>query len=307
MHKINMYEPEDMCVGRNPVLVYLHPGGWRGEYSNGGADSSDANFIKELVDYGVCVAIPAYSLSDDPGFVDGISTIADVAQAIGWLKAEGHTRIFLSGYSAGAHLALLYSLRFPGNVEKVVTIAAPSDLARLGPDADPTMQNMLNTLVAQFAASSGTDLRKVLSPVYRDPTGQLRTMYGLNSTSYRLLYNIDDDCVDYSRQGYAFYSLLRSKGFNVELVPFTDPIGKHNFVYRDSTQVMRSTKEFTLQGMLLAGPANPPDPIYYIDGYTKRWIPTPEIYEAAGFAWTDFIRIPQAALDSIPTGENFEL
>jgi acetyl esterase/lipase len=105
-HKLDLYFPRDR---KNfPVLVFVHGGSWR---------SGDRSLYKALGDRfaraGIGVAIPSYRLMPQNPHP---AQIEDVAAAFAWVHANiaqrggDASRIYLSGHSAGAHLAALLAL-----------------------------------------------------------------------------------------------------------------------------------------------------------------------------------------------------
>ncbi len=105
-HKLDLYLPRDK---KNfPVLVFLHGGSWR---------TGDRSLYTALGDRlaraGIGVAIPSYRLMPQNPHP---AQIEDVAAAFAWvvknIAQDGGdpSRIYLSGHSAGAHLAALLAL-----------------------------------------------------------------------------------------------------------------------------------------------------------------------------------------------------
>jgi acetyl esterase/lipase len=105
-HKLDLYLPRDK---KNfPVLVFLHGGSWR---------TGDRSLYKALGDRlaraGIGVAIPSYRLMPQNPHP---AQIEDVAAAFAWVaqnisqRGGDASRIYLSGHSAGAHLAALLAL-----------------------------------------------------------------------------------------------------------------------------------------------------------------------------------------------------
>ena len=105
-HKLDLYLPRDK---KNfPVLVFVHGGSWR---------TGDRSLYKALGDRlaraGIGVAIPSYRLMPQNPHP---AQIEDVAAAFAWVvrniaqRGGDTSRIYLSGHSAGAHLAALLAL-----------------------------------------------------------------------------------------------------------------------------------------------------------------------------------------------------
>jgi acetyl esterase/lipase len=105
-HKLDLYLPRDQK--NYPVLMFLHGGSWR---------TGDRSLYTALGDRlaraGIGVAIPSYRLMPQNPHP---AQIEDVAAAFAWVvrNISQHggdaTRIYLSGHSAGAHLAALLAL-----------------------------------------------------------------------------------------------------------------------------------------------------------------------------------------------------
>lgn len=301
-HGLDVYE---ICNQKNPpnnpVFIYLHPGGWSSVYSGDRKDDAREAFITKLTQFGITVIIPNYTLSDENAiFVDGFTTLTDINEVVTYAKNTLHyNTVSIGGYSAGAHLALIYSMRYPNRVDKVVSIAGPTNLFN-APQGASTQDNrdLFENLVEDFA-NNGTDNRLQLSP---NSAGVIPYS---NNSSYLLLYNYYDDMVNFTTQGTAFYNLLVSNNFDAKFVNITDYIYKHDFAHKPYRQpsVLFQIKKFLLEGLLLAGP--PPSSIYYIENYLKRWIPDPETYLGCGFSWDDFITIEQSKIDEINSGSYY--
>ncbi|MGW9687109.1 alpha/beta hydrolase [Flagellimonas sp. 2504JD1-5] len=115
-HKLNLFIPEG--IENPPMLLWIHGGAWAF-----GGRKFETDLARKFASEGVAVAAISYRLSPgtwrDPDFKDGIQHpehIKDVARAFAWLydHAEEYcydqNSIFVSGYSAGGHLAALLSM-----------------------------------------------------------------------------------------------------------------------------------------------------------------------------------------------------
>src|SRR5437870_10766742 len=107
-HKLDLYLPQGF--ENFPVVMFVHGGGWR---------HGDKDFLglyvklgKALARHGIGVAVPNYRLSPA---VKHPEHVKDVARAFAWLYhniAKHHgdpDRLFVSGHSAGGHLAALFA------------------------------------------------------------------------------------------------------------------------------------------------------------------------------------------------------
>lgn len=104
MHRLDIYAPNTK-KRELPVLVHIHGGGWR---------TGDKKNMKEIGEFyaskGVIFITPNYRLTPEVKHPEHVN---DCAAALSWVfkraKSLGAdtTRIYLSGHSAGAHLATL--------------------------------------------------------------------------------------------------------------------------------------------------------------------------------------------------------
>ena len=133
-HQLDVYRPKgkDNC----PVLFFLHGGGWViGSKDDYFGVFGYGTIAKNLAERGLVVVIANYRLS--PG-VKHPEHIKDAARAFGW-TCENATkyggdprRIFVSGHSAGGHLAALLATdhsylklvaRSPSDIRGVIAIS----------------------------------------------------------------------------------------------------------------------------------------------------------------------------------------
>lgn len=131
-------------AGQAPVVVWLHGGSWIA-----GDKRPLPRFLVDLRERGFAVAAVNYRLT---GLNSHPAQLHDVKGAVRWLRANAEVygldpgRVYLVGFSAGAHLASLAALTagdpslegdVGGNagvssaVGGVVAIAGPSDLPRM--------------------------------------------------------------------------------------------------------------------------------------------------------------------------------
>jgi acetyl esterase/lipase len=145
--KLDVYQPkqvlaENLAVAENqekpPVILFYYGGGWDS------GDKVDYKFVAEaFTSNGFVVVIPDYRIYPEvvfPGFM------ADPAKAAKWVKAHIHefggdpNRVFLTGHSAGAHIAVMLSLNEeylgkeqlkPSDFRGTIGLAGPYDFLPL--------------------------------------------------------------------------------------------------------------------------------------------------------------------------------
>ncbi len=117
-HRLDLFLPEaaeEPLLGRWPVLVFVHGGGWTSgdkDLRAGGA-AVYANIGRYFAARGVGVAVVSYRLQ--PAF-DWRDQLEDVARALAWVHAHvaeyggDPGAVFVSGHSAGAQLAARIAL-----------------------------------------------------------------------------------------------------------------------------------------------------------------------------------------------------
>jgi len=109
-HLLDLYLPAE--TEDFPVLLFVHGGGWRHGYKDGWLNPYD-RLGNGLARHGVGVVVTTYRLAPKHRFP---AQAEDVARAVRWTYEHvaeyggDPGRIFLSGHSAGAHLAALVAL-----------------------------------------------------------------------------------------------------------------------------------------------------------------------------------------------------
>jgi acetyl esterase/lipase len=138
--KLDVYTPDD-AADDAAVVVFFYGGGW-----NKGAKSLYLFVGQSLASAGFIVVIPDYRLYPDvtfPDFVeDAAAAVAFIRESL--MKPDGTPRrIFLAGYSAGAHIAALLNLdeRYlasagvpPSSISGVVGLSGPYDFLPIKED-----------------------------------------------------------------------------------------------------------------------------------------------------------------------------
>lgn len=111
--RLDLYLPrEGSEMDGRPLLVWIHGGGWiMGNKDD--AFGAYGRFCRKLAEHGVAVANVGYRLSPK---VTHPAHIEDIASAVAWLAEHSGElgfspdAIFVSGHSAGAHLAALLAV-----------------------------------------------------------------------------------------------------------------------------------------------------------------------------------------------------
>ncbi len=123
---INVYRP-DNGKGPHPVVLVIHGGGWRSR-------SGDMSAIcKDLAAQGFVALNITYRLAPRNPYP---AAVDDVRLAVNYVRAHpaefnaDPEKLYLWGYSAGAHLALMVGLPAGSGVKGIVAGAAPTDLSQ---------------------------------------------------------------------------------------------------------------------------------------------------------------------------------
>ena len=129
-HKFDVYAPARARVA--PVLVFFHGGGWTNGYRHW------VRFMAApLVQHGIVLVAPSYRLAHHarlPAACDDSALLLRQVKAHAATWGGDSGRVFLSGHSAGGHLAALTSLRAPG-VRGCLPISGVMDLHHPAPVA----------------------------------------------------------------------------------------------------------------------------------------------------------------------------
>lgn len=137
-NELDIYVPEDKTTSPTSMMVYLHSGFWmagtRDEFKDYYQELSDnANIAVVSVDYSL---IDPTDTLDDTNF---LKMIDDITKSISFSKERLATwdikvdKMAISGYSAGAHLAMLYAYKYSADsavpIKFLNTYCAPSDFS----------------------------------------------------------------------------------------------------------------------------------------------------------------------------------
>lgn len=209
-HKLDVYLPakKDKPL---PVLVHIHGGGWR---------AGDKERMKDTgmfyASQGVLFITPNYRLS--PKFTHPAHT-EDCAAALAWAFAHAaefggdRTKIYLSGHSAGAHLAALlgtnpaylqkYGLKISDLAGVIPVDTASFDLTSA--DNENLVKNMVKT-----AFGEDPKVLKVASPLHHVSNKQRYPAFLIFNTTNRAAA---------AEGGKKFADKLKGVGCNAQFVP----------------------------------------------------------------------------------------
>lgn len=121
-HRFDVYPAAGTAVGRHPLAVLVHGGGWIG-----GSRSDVAGFVPHIASRGYVVANIGYRVASEAVAPAAAEDVRNAIECVRSHAAEWEadsSRTLLIGFSAGAHLALLAALA-PSNV-----LAGPQSRAR---------------------------------------------------------------------------------------------------------------------------------------------------------------------------------
>lgn len=161
---LNIYEPKNITT-KVPVLIYVHGGNW-----NQGKKEIYWWLGRNFARKDVLAVLPGYTLSPQATYDD---QTAQIAKAIAWTKANAAQyggdpeKIFLTGHSAGGHLAALAVMNPKYNISPddisgiILNDAAGLDMYHYLSDNPPTSSNNYDT-----TWTTNPELWKDASPIY---------------------------------------------------------------------------------------------------------------------------------------------
>jgi len=209
--KLDLYRPADRAASPLPVVVFVHGGGW-----HGGEKESYRDLARPAASHGYLCASVEYRLSDQAPFP---AALEDCKCAVRWLRAHAveleadpHS-IGALGHSAGGHLAAMVALtpgRFEGagggpqassDVGCALCYSAPFDLATLGANLRPAIEQFLSSAAADFSAAC-----RQASPI---------SYVSASAVPFLVCHGDQDDLVPVE-QSDKFVAALRAAGASVE-------------------------------------------------------------------------------------------
>jgi acetyl esterase/lipase len=208
--ELDVYRSDASPEGPQPLLVYVHGGGWRVSHrSRPPRETRDwaRGFFERLTDVGFVVAAPDYRLSAEAHFP---AQIDDVVEALRWLHEHAGPlgvvpdRTYVWGASAGGLLGALAALVAGAPpVAGVVCWYPVTDLLALDHAADGTFEaHLLGGPIGQHV-----DLARAASPV---------THVRGDAPPFLLQHGEDDTWVPHD-QSVRLAAALRAVGAPVEL------------------------------------------------------------------------------------------
>ena len=151
---LDLYPAADPAA---PCLVFIHGGYWQR-----GSRELFAAYAAGAVAAGWSVAMPSHTLAPDASLT---TIVAEIGQCLDWLADHGPAEglkgpVVLSGWSAGAHLAVLH-LGHP----LVVAGLAISGVYELGPIRDTSLNDAVRLTEPEIATLSPLRLPVVQKPL----------------------------------------------------------------------------------------------------------------------------------------------
>lgn len=219
--KVDLYLPKTKAAGCTAIMVYIHGGAWsggdKGDYASSCERRAKAGYAAVSVNYRM--------LGEGATWVEMLEDITSALELVKTTAAEkGITlqKAALTGGSAGAHLAMLYSYKNQA--------VSPIEIVFCADQCGPS--NFLDINVAQGSADpawiygvlSGLIGQKLDATTFAGLMEQLRaaspvTYITKDSPPTIVAHGVKDDVVVYS-QGTDVYNAFLAAGGVCELIPY---------------------------------------------------------------------------------------
>lgn len=226
-NKMDVYLPANR-TDHTPFVVLIHGGGWVGygkEYVRGYQDT--------LFSHGIAVASINHRYANDSS-VHYKDMLEDISNAVRYCiehSAAWHVRsdqVIMTGYSSGAHLALLYSYMTSTRVAAIVEFSGPVNVG------DTSLLNYASTIglltLVQKMVGAKYIRDKPVPPLFVDasPVSHVKDIPVL-------IIHGDADAVVPFAQALQFDQLLKKKGITDKLIVLAGD-GHDLMNLKDSTQ-----------------------------------------------------------------------
>ncbi|MES2630661.1 MAG: alpha/beta hydrolase [Patescibacteria group bacterium] len=208
---LDLITPKEKIYETNPLIIYVHGGGWNaGDKENSITDE----YAAQMAELGIVAASLDYRLSSEAIYP---AQNEDITCAINFLVTNAHTyefdvsKMIIMGDSAGGQLAAMEAIA--GNHEYLGVIMAygVSDLNK-----QITEEKDKNAV--EYLGSKATELAESDSPAFAK---------SYPDTSFLLIHGTGDSVVP-AQESKDFANILRKNGVNVEYVPI--PNASHAFL-----------------------------------------------------------------------------
>lgn len=237
--QLNVFAPAKKNEGK-PVFIFIHGGNW-----NSGNKKLYSYFGSRLARKGIVTVIPDYPKSPGANYND---MAEDMAAAVKWVKENisayggDSNRIFISGHSAGGHLAALISIKedyfkkekIPNPVKGIILIdAAGLDMyGYLKEENLPAGDTYFDTF------SNDPATWKAASPIYFLHNGMPPMLIYQGGKTYPSISSSNEKFTDsLKRYDTKFsYHLLPGKKHVAMITQFFNPYNKR---YREMIDFMR--------------------------------------------------------------------
>lgn len=224
-----------------PVFIFVHGGNW-----NSGNKKLYSYFGNRMARKGVVTVIPDYPKSPKAGYNE---MAEDIAAAVNWVKENivafggDSDRIYISGHSAGGHLAALVSiketyfknLQIPNPVKGIILIDA-AGLDMYGylkeenlPDGDTYLNTFSNNPLTWKAASPIYFLRNGMPPMLIYQGG--KTYQSISSSNKKFTDSLKKYDVKFN------YQILPGKKHVPMITQFFNP---YNRLYKEIISFMKA-------------------------------------------------------------------